>query len=70
MEIDPGQVIQGEAALSELYGPAPGRSVRKQVDHLDDLCRAFIAASPLIKVVRNNPYVATAGLSTKRARVG
>jgi hypothetical protein len=30
MEIDPGQVVQDEAALSELYGPALERSVRRQ----------------------------------------
>ena len=30
MEIDLGQAIQDEAALSELYGPALERSVRKQ----------------------------------------
>jgi PPOX class probable FMN-dependent enzyme len=54
MEIDPSQIIHDEMALSELYGPAQERSVRKQMDHLDDLCRAFIAASPLIVVGTHN----------------
>jgi PPOX class probable FMN-dependent enzyme len=54
MEIDPGQIIHDEAVLSDLYGPALERSVRKQLDHLDDLCRAFIAASPLIIVGTHN----------------
>ena len=54
MEIDPDQVVHDEMELSELYGPALERSVRKQMDHLDDLCRAFIAASPLIVVGTHN----------------
>jgi PPOX class probable FMN-dependent enzyme len=54
MEIDPTQVIGDEAELAVLYGPALERSVRKQMDHLDDLCRAFIAASPLIFVGTHN----------------
>jgi PPOX class probable FMN-dependent enzyme len=48
MEIDPTLIIRDEAELSEMYGPALERSVRKQLDHLDDLCRAFIAASPML----------------------
>ena len=58
MDIDPGQVVQDEAALYELYGPALERSVRRQVDHLDDLCRAFIAASPLIIIGTHRGHVA------------
>jgi uncharacterized protein len=33
-----------------MYGPALERSVRKQLDRLDDYCRAFIAASPMVIV--------------------
>jgi len=43
-------VIREIDALSELYGPALERSVRKQQDRLDEYCRAFIAASPLVVV--------------------
>jgi uncharacterized protein len=50
MELDPIQVIHEPAELADLYGPALERSVRKQIDHLDEYCRAFIAASPLVIV--------------------
>jgi hypothetical protein len=36
--------------LSELYGPPRERSVRKQMDHLDEYSRAFIAASPFLVI--------------------
>jgi hypothetical protein len=58
MDLDPSQIITDELTLSELYGPAQERSVRKQIDHLDDLCRAFIAASPLIIVGTHNGSLA------------
>ena len=48
MEIDPSQVIREEAELAALYPPALERSVRKQMDHLDEHSRAFIAASPFV----------------------
>ena len=50
MEIDPHHIIRDEAGLAELYPPALERSVRKQIDRLDEYCRAFIAASPLVIV--------------------
>ena len=50
MEIDDSQVIRDEAELAALYPPALERSVRKQMDHLDEHCRAFIAASPMVIV--------------------
>ncbi len=50
MEIDASQVIRDEAELAALYPPALERSVRKQMDHLDEHCRAFIAASPMVIV--------------------
>lgn len=50
MDIDPSQVIRDADELSALYGPALERSVRKQLDHLDEYCRAFIAASPLLLI--------------------
>jgi PPOX class probable FMN-dependent enzyme len=50
MEIDPSQLIRTAAELEAMYGPALERSVRKQLDHLDEYCRAFIAASPMVIV--------------------
>lgn len=50
MEIDTSQIIRDEAELAALYPPALERSVRKQMDHLDEHCRAFIAASPMVIV--------------------
>jgi len=50
MEIDASQVIRDEAELAALYPPALERSVRKQMDHLDEHCRALIAASPMVIV--------------------
>jgi hypothetical protein len=43
-------IIRTAAELEDLYGPALERSVRKQMDHLDEYCRAFIAASPMVVV--------------------
>jgi PPOX class probable FMN-dependent enzyme len=54
MDVDPNYVIKDGAELAVMYGPAPERSVRKQIDHLDDYCRAFIAASPLVIVGTQN----------------
>jgi PPOX class probable FMN-dependent enzyme len=50
MDVDPRSIIHDVAELSDLYSPALERSVRKQIDHLDDYCRAFIAASPVVIV--------------------
>jgi PPOX class probable FMN-dependent enzyme len=57
-DIDPAFLIRDESTLSELYGPALERSVRKQMNHLDELCRAFIAASPLIVIGTQNGALA------------
>ena len=48
MHVDSSLLIGSEAELSELYGSPLERSLRKQIDRLDDYCRAFIAASPLV----------------------
>jgi len=48
MDVDSSLLIGSEAELSELYGSPLERSLRKQIDRLDDYCRAFIAASPLV----------------------
>ncbi|HXA50253.1 MAG TPA: hypothetical protein VNV86_08120 [Candidatus Acidoferrum sp.] len=50
MELDPRYRIGDEAELAALYPPALERSLRKQIDHLDHYCRAFIAASPMVIV--------------------
>lgn len=50
MEIEASHIIHDEAGLSELYPPAWERSVRKEMDHLDDYCRAYIAASSVVIV--------------------
>ena len=55
MELDPALIVRDEAELSEMYGPALERSVRKQLDHLDDLCRAFIAVSPMLIIGSQGP---------------
>ena len=48
MDVDSSLLITSEAELSEMYGSPLERSIRKQIDHLDKYCRAFIAASPLL----------------------
>src|ERR1700676_1101525 len=58
MELDPALIVRDEAELAEMYGPALERSVRKQLDHLDDLCRAFIAASPMVILGSKGPSAA------------
>src|ERR1700692_4172045 len=50
MEVRPSYILSDEAALAELYPPALERSVLKQMDHLDNHSRAFIAASPMVIV--------------------
>src|SRR5882762_7548528 len=48
MELDDGYIIRETGELAGLYGSPLERSVRKQIDHLDEYCRTFIAASPLV----------------------
>src|SRR5438445_8879335 len=50
MDLDANHIIRDAAELSSLYASPLERSVRKQLDHLDDYCRRFIAASPLVIV--------------------
>jgi len=47
MDLDPTFLVTNEAELAALYPPALDRSLRKQIGHIDEHCRAFIAASPL-----------------------
>jgi uncharacterized protein len=50
MDLDAQYLIHDPQELSELYGAPLERSVRKQLDHLDKYCRAFIAASPFLVI--------------------
>ncbi len=54
MELDARHLIGDPAELRRMYGTPLERSLRKQLDHLDGHCRAFIAASPLL-------FIATQG---------
>lgn len=55
MDLDARHLIHDPAELSALYGQPRERSVRKQIDHLDEHCRAFIAASPLLFIGTQAP---------------
>jgi uncharacterized protein len=50
MDLDAGFVVRDLEALTSLYYAPLERSVKKQLDHLDDYCRQFIAASPMVIV--------------------
>jgi len=50
MDLDSQYLVGNVADLAALYAQPLERSVRKQLDHLDDYCRIFIAASPLVIV--------------------
>ena len=60
MDLNRNYIIQCADELSSLYGPPQERSIRKQIDHLDDYCRAFIAASPLVIISTQNAGAADA----------
>ena len=55
MDLDPAHIISDAGELSQLYGAPLERSVRKQMDHLDAYCRAFIAASPFLVIGTQGP---------------
>jgi uncharacterized protein len=50
MEVNEAYVLRDAAELAALYGDPLERAVRKQLDRLDEWCRAFIAASPMVIV--------------------
>jgi len=50
MDLDPSYLVRDTDSLSALYAQPLERSVRKQMDRLDDHSRAFIAASPLLMI--------------------
>src|SRR5579871_4101927 len=55
MELDPRYTVRDLTEISALYDPPLERSVRKQLDHLDDYCRALISASPLLIIGTQGP---------------
>lgn len=58
MDTQSAHIVRDEAELAEMYGPPLERSVRKQLDRLDDHCRAYIAASPMVIVGTQGPTAA------------
>src|SRR5437899_1996965 len=54
MNLDDGYVIRDTEELAALYALPLERSMRKQLDHLDEYCRTFIAASPLVIIGTQN----------------
>ncbi len=50
MKLNPEFIVRDEAELGGIYDPALERSLRKQIDHLDEYCRALIAASPFVVI--------------------
>jgi len=58
MDLDPQFIIRDAAELRSLYGHPLERSVRKQMDRLDQHSRAFIAASPFVVISTQGPDAA------------
>jgi PPOX class probable FMN-dependent enzyme len=54
MEAD-RHVITSLDQLLEIYDPPSERAVLKQIDHLDEHCRAFIAAAPFLLLATSGP---------------
>lgn len=46
--MDDAHWVTSAEELAELYDPPTERAVHKQIDRLDEHCRAFIAASPFV----------------------
>jgi len=49
-----GAALTTEADLRDIYPPPAKPSVEKEIDHLDENCRAFIAHSPLMVLSTTN----------------
>lgn len=43
-------VISTEAELREVFPPVSERAAAKVIDHIDDVCRRYIAASPFVLI--------------------
>jgi PPOX class probable FMN-dependent enzyme len=48
------QRVRSEDELRALFPPPPPRAVAKQIDRLDDHCRAFIAHAPFVAIGTTN----------------
>jgi hypothetical protein len=55
MDLGQTHIVRDLDELASLYGQPLERSVRKQMDRLDELSRAFIAASPLVIIGTHGP---------------
>lgn len=53
---DPRHIVSDPSELGKIYDAPLERSVRKQLDRLDEHCRAFIAASPLMILGTQSPH--------------
>jgi predicted pyridoxine 5'-phosphate oxidase superfamily flavin-nucleotide-binding protein len=50
------EVVRDEAGLRELFASPSDTVQRKQIDYLEDNCRAFIAHAPFVLVATANVY--------------
>jgi PPOX class probable FMN-dependent enzyme len=57
MNLNPGHLVRDVADLERMYDAPFERSLRKQLDHLDEHCRAFIAASPFLVIGTQGPGI-------------
>ena len=48
-------IIEDPEQLRELYGAPSERSLKKQLSHFDEHCRAFIARSPFLVIASSDP---------------
>ena len=48
-------VVEDLGELREIYGPPNERSLKKQLSHFDNHCRAFIARSPFLVIASSDP---------------
>src|SRR6185312_11313291 len=50
MNVNSEFIVRDEVEIGSLHDPALERSVRKEMDHLDEYCRALIASSPFLVI--------------------
>jgi len=55
MSWTPSHLVSSEAELEALYGLPAGPAVFKEIDHVSDHYRAFIAAAPFVIVATSGP---------------
>jgi PPOX class probable FMN-dependent enzyme len=55
MSWTPAHLVSSEAELEALYGLPAGPAVFKEIDHVSDHYRAFIAAAPFVIVATSGP---------------